>query len=126
VSLNGQVVGGRRIDQAHGSTTAGPVWGDAMQVVQRWLPDKDFREPPKRVVRGDTVTVPDVVGLPFDRAAGTLQRAGLLIRVDGAQSRPGKDGAVDLQPVGVVRTLRPKPGSQVPSGTELVARLRPS
>ncbi len=126
VSLNGQVVGGHRIDQAHGSTTAGPVWGDAMHVVQRWLPDKNFHRPPKRVVAGDTVTVPDVMGLPFARAARVLQRAGLLIRVDGAQSRPGKDGAVNLQPVGVVRRLRPGPGSKVASGTELVARLRPS
>ena len=97
-----------------------------MQVVQRWLPDRDFHRPGKQVVEGDTVTVPDVVGLPFDRAARALQRAGLLIRVDGAQSRPGKDGAVDLQPVGVVRTLRPKAGREVPSGSELVARLRPS
>jgi membrane peptidoglycan carboxypeptidase len=126
VSLNGQVVGGRRIDQAHGSTTAGPVWGDAMQVVQRWLPDQDFRRPPMQVVEGDSVTVPDVRGLPFDRAAGVLQRAGLLIRVDGAQSKPDRDGVVDLQPVGVVRTLRPRPGREVPSGSELVARLRPS
>ena len=126
VSLNGQVVGGHRIDQAHGSTTAGPVWGDAMHVVQRWLPDKHFHRPAKRVVKGDTVTVPDVMGLPFARAARVLQRAGLLIRVDGAQSRPDKDGAVDLQPVGVVRRLRPGPGSKVASGTELVARLAPS
>ncbi|MGN6575421.1 MAG: transglycosylase domain-containing protein [Nocardioides sp.] len=124
VSLNGQVVGGRRISEAHGSTTAGPVWGDAMQAIQRWLPDRDFHRPGKRVVQGDTVTVPDVVGMPFDRAARVLQRAGLLIRVDGAQSRPDEDGVVDLQPVGVVRKLRPKAGREVPSGSELVARLR--
>jgi membrane peptidoglycan carboxypeptidase len=124
VSLNGQVIGGQRVGEAHGSTTAGPVWGDAMQRIQRWLPDEDFHPPAPRVVKGKTVTVPDVIGLPFGRAARVLQRRGLLVRVDGAQSRPGPDGVVDLQPEGVVRTLRPGPGTPVPSGTELDARLR--
>jgi membrane peptidoglycan carboxypeptidase len=49
-TLNGQVVGGRYISQAHGSTNAGPIWGDAMQVIQRWLPDLDFVKPPKEIV----------------------------------------------------------------------------
>jgi membrane peptidoglycan carboxypeptidase len=51
VTLNGQTIGGRRVDRAAGSTNAGPIWGDAMQVVQRWLPDRDFRPPDPRTVR---------------------------------------------------------------------------
>jgi membrane peptidoglycan carboxypeptidase len=52
ITLNGQVVGGEVITEAFGSTVAGPIWGDAMQVAQQWLPDRDFVSPPPRVVAG--------------------------------------------------------------------------
>jgi membrane peptidoglycan carboxypeptidase len=52
VTLNGQVVGGELITEAFGSTEAGPIWGDAMKVVQKWLPDRDFVSPPRRLVTG--------------------------------------------------------------------------
>jgi membrane peptidoglycan carboxypeptidase len=52
VTLNGQVVGGERIAEAFGSTEAGPIWGDAMKVVQQWLPDRDFVRPPPEVFTG--------------------------------------------------------------------------
>jgi membrane peptidoglycan carboxypeptidase len=49
-TLNGQVVGGHYIGEAAGSTTAGPMWFDAMKVIQKWLPDKRFHAPdPHRV-----------------------------------------------------------------------------
>ena len=35
LSLNNQTVGGTFISGAHGSTTAGPVWGDAMKGIER-------------------------------------------------------------------------------------------
>lgn len=52
VTLNGQTVGGERITEAFGSTEAGPMWGDAMKVAQKWLPDRDFVSPPQRIVKG--------------------------------------------------------------------------
>lgn len=52
ISLNGQVVGGELIDEAFGSTEAGPMWGDAMKVIEQWLPDRDFVRPPRWVVTG--------------------------------------------------------------------------
>ena len=45
ISLNGQVVGGSYIYGASGSTTAGPVWGDAMKAVTPFLPDATFTSP---------------------------------------------------------------------------------
>jgi membrane peptidoglycan carboxypeptidase len=57
VSLNGQVVGGELISEAFGSTEAGPMWGDAMKVVERWLPDRDFVSPPQWVVTGSRTDV---------------------------------------------------------------------
>jgi membrane peptidoglycan carboxypeptidase len=55
VTLNGQVVGGQLITQAFGSTEAGPMWGDAMKVVQAWLPNRDFVSPPRSVFTGSRV-----------------------------------------------------------------------
>lgn len=52
ITLNGQMVGGERIFEAFGSTEAGPIWGDAMKVVQQWLPDRDFVSPPPWVFTG--------------------------------------------------------------------------
>lgn len=52
ITLNGQVVGGELVTQAFGSTEAGPIWGDAMKVVQQWLPDRDFVSPPLSVFTG--------------------------------------------------------------------------
>ena len=50
-TLNGQVIGGHRVYEAAGSLTAGPMWGDAMKVVQKWLPNKGFHKPPARLVQ---------------------------------------------------------------------------
>ena len=52
VTLNGQTVGGEHIVEAFGSTQAGPIWGDAMKVIQQWLPDRDFVPPPPEVFTG--------------------------------------------------------------------------
>jgi membrane carboxypeptidase/penicillin-binding protein len=58
ITLNGQVVGGERITEAFGSTEAGPMWGDAMKAVQRWLPDRNFVEPPRWMITGRRPGVP--------------------------------------------------------------------
>lgn len=109
VTLNGQVVGGSRIDTASGSRHAGPIWGRAMQRVQRWLPDRDFVEPAREVVRGDRVAVPDVAGLQMREARRLLRQAGLFVRV--------ADG---LGPEDIVRSTRPAPGDRVGRGTEVL------
>ncbi len=45
ITLNGQTVGGSYIGTAHGSTIAGPIWGDAMKGVSQYLKYKDFVRP---------------------------------------------------------------------------------
>ncbi|RLV48241.1 glycosyl transferase [Nocardioides mangrovicus] len=45
ITLNGQSVGGEIIGTAHGSTVAGPIWGDTMKAIQDLLPDESFVEP---------------------------------------------------------------------------------
>ncbi len=76
VSLNGQTVGGAYISGAHGSTTAGPMWGDAMHVIQKWLPDAKFHAPNPTTIQGQQVTVPSVYGYSTSKAASVLRKAG--------------------------------------------------
>ncbi len=44
-SLIGRPVGGVVLETASGSGTAGPIWGDAMQSVQQYLPNATFTQP---------------------------------------------------------------------------------
>ncbi len=62
ISLNGQTLHGAYVASAHGSTTAGPMWGDAMKVIQQWLPDENFVKPSAQDVAGVLTLVPDTGG----------------------------------------------------------------
>src|SRR5436305_10668700 len=59
----------------YGSTTAGPMWYDAMKVIQQWLPDATFTPPNGTDVNGVLTTVPDVSGQPYGQAAKQLTQA---------------------------------------------------
>jgi membrane peptidoglycan carboxypeptidase len=111
ITLNGQTVGGLFVSAAHGSTTAGPMWGDAMHVIQQWLPDTDFTAPNGNEVNGVLTTVPDVSGLSYDSAASQLQSAGFTV-ADGG-SRPSGFAA------DTVAFTSPSAGSQVASGSTI-------
>src|SRR3954451_10147825 len=64
ITLNGQTVGGAYIATAHGSTTAGPMWADAMRAVQDLLPNLNFVPPVKTAAQPQNLTiVPNVVGM---------------------------------------------------------------
>jgi membrane peptidoglycan carboxypeptidase len=109
VTLNGQVLGGTYVATAHGSTVAGPMWGDAMKVIQQWLPDVDFHKPDPQAIAGQTITVPSVYGYDPQEAARVLRKAGLL---------PSIGPMVDSSnSVGTVAYLSPGSGTQVTSGT---------
>ena len=110
-TLNGQIVGGSYISSAAGSTNAGPIWGDAMKVVQQWLPDLDFRSPDPRTIKGQTVVVPTVYGYDPQRAARILREAGLF---------PAIGSLVDSSnSYGTVAYLSPGSGTEVGSGSSV-------
>ena len=109
VTLNGQVVGGSRIDSASGSRHAGPIWGGAMQTVQRWLKDRNFVEPGRDLVRERRLRVPDVTGLEVREARRTLRQVGLFSHVP--------DGITGTD---VVRATTPAAGTQVGAGHEVL------
>jgi membrane peptidoglycan carboxypeptidase len=95
VTLNGQSVGGRYIDVAHGSTVAGPMWALAMRAIQDKLPDESFT-PPVRSAGQDQilVEVPDVKGMSEQRAAQKLAGAGLYVMIGGSRPSDERKGSV--------------------------------
>jgi len=111
ITLNSQTVGGQFVFAAHGSTTAGPMWGDAMHVIQNWLPPTDFTAPNGDEVNGVLTDVPDVSGMSYDSASSTLQAAGFTV-ADG--------GFVDSGfSADTVAYTSPGAGSQTSSGSTI-------
>jgi membrane peptidoglycan carboxypeptidase len=115
VTLNRQTVGGRRITRAAGSTNAGPMWGDAMKRIQRWLPDRNFVPPDPRKVKGRTVRVPQVAGSGQRAAMRKLRRRGLV-----PQLGPMVDSRLRR---GLVAFTEPGAGARVGSGRSVVLYL---
>jgi len=111
VTLNGQTVGGQYVASAHGSTTAGPMWADAMRAVQDLLPNMNFVTPLKFQQSPDLSVVPNVVGMTPQDATKTLQGAGFAVTLVGQI-------ASDL-PAGLVAQSSPKAGSTVYDGSTI-------
>jgi len=111
VTLNNQVLAGSYVPTAHGSTTAGPMWYDAMRVIQNYLPDATFTPPNGNDVNGVLTTVPDVGGLPVSQAQQQLQQAGFTV-ADGGYRNSG-------YPKDTVAYTSPGGGTQVASGTTI-------
>jgi len=109
VTLNGQVIGGSSVATAFGSTLAGPMWGDAMHVIQQWLPDDDFTAPSGVDVAGVLTQVPDTGGMSIDQATSLLESLGFVVELGGSRDSGYAEGTVAY-------TL-PGAGSDVASGT---------
>jgi len=111
VTLNGQTVGGRYVGTAHGSTTAGPMWADAMRAIQDLLPDEDFVPPIKTQAAPDLTIVPNVVGMSLKDARSTLAGLGFAVVVVGKTPS-------DL-PAGLVAQISPEAGSTMYNGSTI-------
>jgi membrane peptidoglycan carboxypeptidase len=109
ITLNGQTLGGGYVASAFGSTVAGPMWGDAMKVIQQWLPDTDFSTPDPTAIEGRMVAVPSVYGYSPSQAADILRRAGLN-PVVGPQVNSSAS-------YGTVAFTSPGSGSQIGTGS---------
>ena len=90
ISLDGQHVGGVYQYTTHGSTTAGPIWGEAMHAISQWLPFSDFVQPDVTEIKGVLTTVPSVAGMSVANAEATLRAAGF---TTGGRSRRRQQGA---------------------------------
>jgi membrane peptidoglycan carboxypeptidase len=94
VTLNGQTVGGDYISSAFGSTEAGPMWYDAMSVIDRWLPNEDFRAPDHSKLGGAVKLVPVTGGMTIREAKRTLRQAGFEPEVGSPQNSTYAEGTV--------------------------------
>ncbi|MGW6280159.1 transglycosylase domain-containing protein [Kribbella sp. NPDC055071] len=64
---------GKRINDASGSGTAGPIWETAMQLALRDVPTTQFVQPDDKTIRGDVKDLPYLKGmLPVDATAKLL------------------------------------------------------
>jgi membrane peptidoglycan carboxypeptidase len=111
MTLNGQTVGGLFIEGAHGSTNAGPIWGDTFHAIENMLPNTPFHSPNPVTIKGQTATVPTVYGFSPSHAMQVLRAAGF---------HPVLGPTVNSSnPQGSVAYLSPGSGSQVPTGTPI-------
>ncbi len=108
-SLNGMTIGGHYVPVAFGSTNAGPIWGDAMQTIQKWLPNAHFHAPNPRVIKGQTRPVPSVVGESPPKAAAALRKAGFLPVIGPS--------TYSSYPSGSVASTSPSAGSSLGTGS---------
>ena len=63
-------------DQVFGATIAAPIWKQIMDSASAGMPFRDFAEPGDRVLNGDMVSIPSVVGLSLGDAMAALSSAG--------------------------------------------------
>ena len=81
MKLTYQTIGGKYIATASGSGFAGPMWAEAMHVVDDELDPIEFNRPPSDVVNGHSVTVPNVAGLSVSSAKDRLRDAGFSVAI---------------------------------------------
>ncbi len=111
-ALPGKTIGGIYRASASGSGFAGPIWGDAMHVIEQWLDDEDFEVPPAGEIAGFMVSVPSVGGQTVEEATRTLKGMGFEVSV--------ASGEVDSSYAeGLVAYTAPGAGSQTGSGATI-------
>jgi hypothetical protein len=104
------------------------MWGDAMHVIQRWLPDDDFTPPSGLDIAGVLTEIPDTGGMGVDQATSLLESLGFVVELGGyrpsgyaedtvAYTLPGRGSDVAsgttvtiYQSTGVPPPKPPKPG----------------
>ncbi|CAN5492898.1 transglycosylase domain-containing protein [soil metagenome] len=76
ITLDGQTLGPSTVYSAAGSTTAGPIWGDAMKAVAQYLPKTQFVAPDPQDIVGVQRTVPVTTGMSVAEATNLIRKAG--------------------------------------------------
>ena len=112
IPLAGQTIGGNYIYSVSGSGFAGPMWAQAMHVVDDKLDYEDFVAPSATQVQGVMTTVPTTSGMSVDQAIATLKAAGFNA-VQGGSAASGN-------PAGTVAYTSPAGGSSAPEGSVVI------
>ncbi|WP_238160046.1 penicillin-binding protein [Kribbella pratensis] len=80
-NLIGQTLNGKKMYDASGSGTAGPLWMTAMQGALKDYPTTHFVAPSDKIQRGDVKSLPFVNGMNPDDAANKLRQAGFDVAI---------------------------------------------
>jgi membrane peptidoglycan carboxypeptidase len=109
-NLIGQTLDGKKMYDASGSGTAGPVWKTAMQKALAGLPETHFTAPNDKTVRGDVKDLPFVTGMSVQDATNRLQGEGFKVGV--------APGPVDsAEAAGTVAWTSPRQRDGAPQGS---------
>jgi membrane peptidoglycan carboxypeptidase len=79
--LQGQTLNGKKIYDATGSGTAGPIWEAAMKAALQNYPTTHFVAPSSVIQRGNVKDLPFVNGMNPDDAANKLRQAGFEVAI---------------------------------------------
>jgi membrane peptidoglycan carboxypeptidase len=111
-NLIGQTLDGKKMYDASGSGTAGPLWETAMQGALQRYPTTRFVSPSDKTVRGDVVDLPYVNGMNPDDAANKLRQAGFDVEI-----APGTVNSEEA--AGTVAYTSPRQRDGAPEGSKV-------
>ncbi|MFC7487194.1 transglycosylase domain-containing protein [Knoellia sp. CPCC 206453] len=94
-TLNGKCFGSYGCPgSVFGGTIAGPVWGKIMAAATNGLPVVQFTAPSQRVLNGNYVAIPDVIGNSVGTATSQLEAAGFRVSVGSRVDSSLEEGRV--------------------------------
>ncbi|GAA1125073.1 transglycosylase domain-containing protein [Kribbella jejuensis] len=112
--LIGQVFNGKKLSDASGSGTAGPIWETAMQLALHGLPTSKFVRPDDKIIRGNVKDLPYLKGMTPADAGAKLLSLGFQVRMDHG---PRVDSDA---PAGTVAWTNPRQEDGAPAGSTVV------
>jgi membrane carboxypeptidase/penicillin-binding protein len=105
---------GKKIGNASGSGTAGPVWETAMQGALQGLPTSGFVKPDDKIIRGNVKDLPYLKGMTPAAAAVKLLSMGFKVQMDHG---PQVDSDA---PAGTVAWTNPRQEDGAPAGATVL------
>jgi membrane peptidoglycan carboxypeptidase len=115
-NMIGQTHDGKKMYDASGSGTAGPLWEAAMRSALNGLPETHFVAPDDKTRRGDVKDIPFVTGMSPADAISKLQQAGF-----NAQVAPGQVDSPEA--AGTVAWTSPRRADGAPDGSMITVYL---
>jgi membrane peptidoglycan carboxypeptidase len=109
-NLINQTLDGKKMNDASGSGTAGPLWETAMRNALKSLPETHFVAPSDKTIRGDVKDIPFVTGMSPQDAINRIQQAGFT-----AQVAPGMVDSEEA--AGTVAYTSPRRRDGAPEGS---------
>jgi membrane peptidoglycan carboxypeptidase len=105
---------GKKIGDASGSGTAGPVWETAMQLALQGIPTSKFVKADDKIIRGNVKDLPYLKGMTPADAAAKLLSMGFKVQMDHG---PQVDSDA---PAGMVARTNPRQEDGAPAGATIL------